>query len=195
MRTIIFIGPQGSGKGTQVDMLAKSLGALDQLVTKIQTGDIFRSLSLRKNYAASKIDQCIRAGNLMPDAITSGLVIDKLIQEVSLNNTILFDGYPRNKAQLNTLRQVLNFFDRDEIYVIHLETSEEIVIKRMKDRGRNDDTDESIRARLATYSKETIPLLENLRDLENVTVYDINGEGSVNDVHNMIVKSLGYEDK
>lgn len=189
-RTIIFIGPQGSGKGTQVDLLADTWESAGRVVTKIQTGDIFRALGATDSYAARAIKQCIEAGRLMPDAITNGLVVERLLQEVKENNDLIFDGYPRTRAQLAILQEVLAFFGRTQLDVVHLATPDAVVQTRMEERGRSDDTPESIKARLATYHQETAPLLAEFQSLSSIRIHEIPGAGTVEDVHQSILSAL-----
>ena len=190
MHTLLFIGPQGSGKGTQVSMLEESWKASGRAITRIQTGDIFRALSTTDSFAAQTINECITAGRLMPNAITDGLVVERILREIDAQNTLIFDGYPRNQVQVATLMEVLQFFGRKKIDVIHLDTPDAEVRERMEERGRSDDTSESIAARLATYHQETEPLLEHFRSMDAVRVHDIDGADTMEAVHDSIMNVL-----
>ena len=190
MHTLLFIGPQGSGKGTQVSMLETVWQASGQAVARIQTGDVFRSLSAADSFAAQTINECITAGRLMPNAITDGLVVERILREIDADNALIFDGYPRNEAQVATLMEVLQFFGRKKIDVIHLDTPDAEVRERMEERGRSDDTSESIAARLATYHQETEPLLEHFRSMDAVRVHDIDGADTMEAVHDSIMNVL-----
>ncbi len=190
MHTLLFIGPQGSGKGTQVSMLETVWQASGQAVARIQTGDVFRALSAADSFAAQTINECITAGRLMPNAITDGLVVERILREIDADNALIFDGYPRNEAQVATLMEVLQFFGRKKIDVIHLDTPDAEVRERMEERGRSDDTSESIAARLATYHQETEPLLEHFRSMDAVRVHDIDGADTMEAVHDSIMNVL-----
>ena len=188
--TVIFIGPQGSGKGTQVELLAAAWQADGRIVTCIQTGDVFRALGETDSYAAQAVATCIEAGRLMPDAITNGLVVERLLKEMHAENDLIFDGYPRNQAQLAVLQEVLEFFGRQQLDVVYLNTPDQIVQARMEARGRSDDTPASIAARLQTYHQETAPLLARFTSAPNITVHDISGAATINEVHDSILNAL-----
>ena len=187
MHTVLFIGPQGSGKGTQVSMLETAWETAGQASALIQTGDIFRALSAADSFAATTINECITAGHMMPNAITDGLVVERILRQIEADNALIFDGYPRNEVQVATLLEVLQFFGRATIDVIHLDTPDEIVQERMQERSRSDDTAAGIAARLATYHQETEPLLEQFRAMENVRVHTIAGGGTMEAVHESIM--------
>lgn len=193
-KTIIFIGPQGSGKGTQVELLAETYQATGRPVSCIQTGDIFRSLGVADSYVAKAVQAHIEAGNLMPDAITNGLVVERILQVVDAKKTLIFDGYPRSKSQVEILFEVLKFFGRTKADVIHLDTPDSVVIERMQARNRSDDTSESIASRLAIYHAETEPLLDLFNTMgEEVTVIPIAGAQSIEEVQAEIINKLGHE--
>lgn len=187
-RSIVFIGPQGSGKGTQVELLETALFAEGVPVVRLQTGDVFRALSSDGSFAGTRLQACLEAGQLVPDAITNGLLIERLLQQLTESNVVLFDGYPRSRAQADALCTTLAFFGRPTIDVLHLDTPDAIVRERMEERGRADDTPKAINARLSLYHQETEPLLEHFRAAEQVQVHDIDGSASIEAVHQAIVE-------
>ena len=189
-RTIIFIGPQGSGKGTQVELLVKATQAKNQSVACIQTGDFLRSLAESDSYVANCIKSSLAAGQLIPDPIMDGLVVERLLSVFTADTSLVFDGYPRNQAQVKTLQEVLGFFGREHLAVIHLVTPDAEVKERMLERGRADDTPASIAVRLTTYHKQTEPLLGYFRNLSSATIHDIDGVGAVESVHEAIMQKL-----
>ena len=190
MNSIVFIGPQGSGKGTQVELLAEAFQAAERSVATIQTGEIFRSFSTETGYVEQVIQEHINAGHLMPDVITNGLVVERVLHVITEDQILLFDGYPRNRAQVQILMEVLAFFGRSTIDVIHLDTPNEVVTTRMQARNRSDDTADSIKARLQTYHQETEPLLDVYRGLDEVTLHTIDGAQSIAAVQAEIAEKL-----
>lgn len=191
--TIVFIGPQGSGKGTQIAELRKKLQELDgaKKIVEIQTGRGFRGMTERQGtFAEKKVVDSMNAGDLQPDFLTNILWGQEMLAELDNESHLLIDGFPRNCAQANVLDEALRFFERNEVHVINLDTPEEEVKKRMLARGRADDTDESIAHRLRQYQNETIPVLEFYRNRPHTTVHDIAGDGTVAEVQAQICAAL-----
>jgi len=84
------MGPQGSGKGTQADILSEKLG-----IPHISTGEIFRENIKNQTELGKKIEQIVKSGALVPDEITNEITKQRLEQEDCANGFIL-DGFPRN---------------------------------------------------------------------------------------------------
>ncbi len=99
MRIVIF-GPQGSGKGTQAELIARRHGW-----PYISTGDIFRYHLKNQTELGNKIQPYINAGNLVPDDLTNHLVKERL-QQPDCEMGFVLDGYPRNQAQLEFLNSL-----------------------------------------------------------------------------------------
>lgn len=164
---ILLIGPQGSGKSTQADLIADHLK-----IPKITVGDIFRKLAQQANDQGKRIRGVLEQGQLVDDVTTSQTVKERLDQSDCQNGFVL-DGYPR------TLEQA-RIFDPGFNKVFYLKLDREKVLERLLKRGRDDDTEELIKTRLNLYYNQTQPLLdyyENMGDL-----VEINGEGSIEEV-------------
>lgn len=189
-QALIFFGPQGSGKGTQLDNVVRVFADRTIPATTIQTGDVFRSLAKTDTPAAQQIGDCLAAGKFVPTAITNTLVIQALMDRWSPERRVLFDGYPRTLAQAKTLVEVLEFFACDGISVLHLDVPDTVVEERMRERGRADDTPELIAKRLELYHAETQPVLEFLAEQPSVTVHTIDGSGSIEAVETAITDTL-----
>lgn len=145
IKKILFLGVQGSGKSTQGKLLAKFLG-----LPYISTGDMFRGLG-------GEIKQFLDQGRLVDDQTTSKIVRERLAESDCQNGFIL-DGYPR------TLEQA-RLFDPRFDKVFYLDLPEEIATERLIKRGREDDTLELIKTRLALYYKQTEQLLDYYQKL------------------------------
>lgn len=189
-KTIIFIGPQGSGKGTQVEAVAAAFTARAEVVFVAQTGQPFRELAARGGYAAARVRDTIEAGHLVPHVIVSALVIKELIDNLSPETNLILDGYPRDVAQAETLEEALAFFERPQLTVIHLDTPDEVVIARMKGRGRNDDTDEAIAQRLQLYHTLTEPLVAHYVKRPDTNFVTIDGAQPIRVVTKEITAAL-----
>jgi len=145
---ILFIGPPGSGKSTQVKLLAEYLN-----LPYISTGDIFRNLAQEDHEEGKRIKQILDAGQLVDDETVIKL-IKKKVAQTDCQNGFILDGYPRNLEQASKLTGV-NF---DKAFYLKLPKKE--VLRRLLKRGRTDDTEESIRKRLDLYYQQTQSLID-----------------------------------
>jgi adenylate kinase len=191
--SVIFVGPQGSGKGTQIDRLDKVLLEKDPVrrVVDIQTGRRFRALSARhETYAEKKVARTLDTGALQPDFLTYILWGEAMLDQLDAKSHLLVDGFPRTVKQADVLDDALDFFERSELHIINLDTPEEVVRERMQGRARADDTHESIEERLRWYKEDTLPVLDYYRVRPDTTVHDIDGTDTVEGVHEQILKAL-----
>ncbi|MFA6533917.1 MAG: nucleoside monophosphate kinase [Patescibacteria group bacterium] len=97
---IVFLGPQGSGKGTQAEKLAA-----DFKIPVIATGQIYRDEAKKKTVLGDKVASCVNQGKLVPDDITNDLIIRRLGKKDCRRGFIL-DGYPRTLAQAEALAAI-----------------------------------------------------------------------------------------
>ncbi len=175
MRRILLIGPQGSGKSTQADLLSQFLN-----IPKISTGDIFRDLSKENSEQAAKVKEILDQGRLVDDTLTATIVKNRL-QETDCQNGFIMDGYPRNIHQVQ-------LFDPGFQKIIYLKTPKEELLKRLMARGRADDTREAINTRLDLYFSQTQPLLDYYKN-QGILV-EVSGIGDVSQIQNEIKKSI-----
>jgi len=187
MKNIILFGKPGAGKGTQAALLRDAF----QLV-HISTGDLFR-YNIGNNtslgaLAKSYMDQ----GDLVPDEVT----IKMLEEEVDANpdaGGFIFDGFPRTAKQAEALDEFLHGKDMNVHATIGLEVDEEVLIKRLlnrgKDSGRADDQDEEkIRNRFEEYNNKTAPLI-NYYKAQN-KFHSITGVGTVTEISEQLIALL-----
>ena len=187
MKNIILFGKPGAGKGTQAALLRDTF----QLV-HISTGDLFR-YNIGNNtslgaLAKSYMDQ----GDLVPDEVT----IKMLEEEVDANpdaGGFIFDGFPRTAKQAEALDEFLHGKDMNVHATIGLEVDEEVLIKRLlnrgKDSGRADDQDEEkIRNRFEEYNNKTAPLI-NYYKAQN-KFHSITGVGTVTEISEQLIALL-----
>ena len=195
IKTVIFIGPQGSGKGTQIEKLKQVLEARDRRrVVDIQTGRRFRALAAtQETFAEDKIASTLNTGVLQPDFITTVLWGRAMLDQLDDKSHLLIDGFPRTVGQIPDLDDAFHFFGRGTIDVVHLATPEEVVRARMESRARLDDTSASIEERLRSYREETLPVIEYYRNRSETRVHDIDGQLSIDGVHDAIIAALALE--
>lgn len=192
--TVIFIGPQGSGKGTQIAKLDAVLRAQDptRRVVDIQTGRRFRALAQKQeNFTERHVFSTLDTGQLQPLFLSVVLWGDAMLHHVDTECHVLIDGFPRTVHEAHVVESALAFYQREHIVVINLDTPEEVVRNRMKGRARADDTDASIEARLAWYREEVVPVIDFYRARPGTTVCDIDGTDTIDGVHDAIVRALG----
>jgi adenylate kinase len=192
-RTIIFIGPQGSGKGTQIERLSRTLKDRDpeRRTIDIQTGRRFRSLAAKQEgFTERKVYETLDSGMLQPLFLSVVLWGDAFHHHADADAHILVDGFPRTLQEAHVLESALNFYAREHITVVHLNTPEDVVRRRMEGRARPDDTSKSIEARLRWYREETLPVVEYYRTRPRTDVIDIDGTLSIDEVHQEILKTV-----
>jgi adenylate kinase len=97
---LVFIGPQGSGKGTQANLLSKLLK-----IPHISTGDIFREIEHEDSELALTVKKLIDKGKLVPDKVTNKIVENRLSRSDAKRGFIL-DGYPRDLGQAKFLSRI-----------------------------------------------------------------------------------------
>jgi len=192
-KTVIFIGPQGSGKGTQIAKLDAVLNEKDptRRVVDIQTGRRFRAMAAKgEGFTEKKIETTLNTGMLQPLFLSTVLWGDAMKEHVDDNCHLLVDGFPRIVDEARVLESALNFYNRQPLSIVNLNTPEEIVRERMLSRARLDDTEESIEERLRWYREETLPVVEYYRTRPQTMVHDIVGTGSIDEVHQAILLAL-----
>lgn len=127
---IIIIGPQGSGKGTQADLLGPKIAAI-----KLSTGDLFRGEIAAESPLGLKVKDILATGNLVSDDITLGLVARRLDSIAAEGiRSIIFDGFPRTAAQAEGLDGLLAERGQTVDAVIELAVPEDVLIERMSGR-------------------------------------------------------------
>ncbi|WP_427454795.1 adenylate kinase [Litorimonas sp. WD9-15] len=154
---LVLFGPPAAGKGTQ----AKRLVAERQLI-QLSTGDMLRAAIKSGSELGQKVEGIIKAGDLVSDEIVIALIEDQLDSNPGAAGFI-FDGFPRTVAQAEALDSVLAKRDESVDSVIRLKVDDGSILgrieKRFLEQGRKDDNPEVFKHRLATYNKQTAPLL------------------------------------
>ena len=160
---LLFLGPPGAGKGTQASLICESNDYLH-----LSTGELLRYEVDKKTALGIKIKEIINRGKLVDDE----LVLEIVKQNLALSKQRwILDGYPRNISQADSLTKVLNELKQPLEKVFYLNLDEDILVKRLINRGRTDDNEEIIRTRLDIYKEATQPLIlyyERLKILEYI---------------------------
>jgi adenylate kinase len=208
MRKYVIMGVQGSGKGTQSEMLCTDLG-----MVHISVGDIFRWHVQHHTKLGAQVRRTMNAGDLVGDDLVESVVRERLDQH-DWNFGFVIDGFPRNGRQAEFF---MESYDIDG--VIHLELSEDEVRRRVLSRRlcpncgmdynliadrpkvegrcdicgyelitRPDDTPGALDARLRDYNEKTRPVLELFGRKE--FVHDIDASPPVDEVQAKIREVL-----
>lgn len=174
---IILVGVAGAGKSKQGRLLADEKG-----FAWISTGEILRVL------VTGKRRQEMLEGKLLSDAEMIRMM-DKVLDLINLSEEFILDGFPRTAKQADWLIDQVHMERFKITGVIHLVASEDVVLDRLKSRGRPDDTEEAIRQRFDEYEAVTQPLLKHFRS-NHIPVWDIDGDQKPSIVHDEIMSKL-----
>lgn len=177
---LLFIGPPGAGKGTQAQLVAEKLD-----IPHISTGDMFRHHVSSGTELGRQVDTIMRAGDYVPDEITVAMLKGRIALDDARNGFIL-DGFPRTAAQVDALDDLIGPDGLDAVVVF--EVDEDALVERLLARGRDDDTEETIRTRFGVYLDQTQPLLEVYG--ERGLLVPVDGLGGVEDITERILTAL-----
>ncbi len=207
----ILVGPPGSGKGTQAELLARELG-----IKSFSSGQILREEIIRKTVIGREADRLLRQGLFMPDDIVCKMMIGRL---KSARKAVIFDGFPRNLAQAKIFNDYLEKHKSiNTVIDINLSLSKifDRILGRLscqcgeifhrkyrppKKKGlcdycggklkkRSDDNEKTLRARLRVYQRETKPIIKYYQKKKGYQYFRLNGGGSVEAVNRMLIKKV-----
>jgi adenylate kinase len=208
MRKYVIMGVQGSGKGTQSEMLVDDLD-----LVHIGVGDIFRWNVSSHTKIGAQVRRTLAAGALVDDELVESVVRDRLALH-DWNYGFVIDGFPRNARQAEFF---LEGYDIDAVIVLELpdeEVHRRVLSRRLCSKcgldynlmasspaapgicdvcggqlvSRPDDTPEALAARLADYHEKTRPIIELFERKEFVV--HIDATRSVEEVQAEIRKRL-----
>ncbi|MCO5177401.1 MAG: nucleoside monophosphate kinase [Thermomicrobiales bacterium] len=216
MRHVVFIGPQGAGKGTQAARIAPRFNLLH-----LATGDLFRALMSQDSDLAAEVRSYYDRGDLVPDALTARVLfaaLDGQAESATVNGALV-DGFPRNAAQAEVLDNQIDGRNESLVAVVHIDVKRDVLMRRLTGRlicktcgatyhrefnppkvegicdldggelyVRSDDTEEAVARRLDIYFEQTEPLLDRWR--ERGLVLEIDGDQAIDDVTEAIAAAL-----
>lgn len=211
---IILIGAQGSGKGTQAELLSQALG-----IPHVASGDLFRKAFDEKTELGIKAEAYLDRGELVPDEITVAMVFARL-QEPDCAQGVLLDGFPRTVAQAQALDEGLQRTGKQVDLAIYLKVPREELLKRLAGRyicranqhvyniythppkvpgvcdldgselyQRPDDRGEAVEKRLDIFFSETILLLDYYEKQHKLA--EVDGNQSIDQVQKALLEAIG----
>ncbi|MFA5839094.1 MAG: adenylate kinase [Candidatus Margulisiibacteriota bacterium] len=212
---LVFLGPPGSGKGTQAKRLAEKLS-----LPHISVGDLLRIEVQQGTVTGKNIKAIMEAGNLVPDEVTIELTRNRIIQPDCAKGFIL-DGFPRNVVQAEALDAMLEKENIILSKVVYFDIAKDQIVSRLsgrrscrkcgavyhikfnppknegicdKDGGelyqRADDEENSIRTRFDVYNNQTQVLIERYKKVKKLVTVDAGKE--INQVYADLLLAIKY---
>jgi len=185
---LVLLGPPGSGKGTQAELLHEKLK-----LPHVASGDLFRENLKNETELGLLAKKYMDKGQLVPDDVTIAMVRERL-QQPDCAQGVILDGFPRTLAQAESLDEMLAGMGRRLNGVLYLAAPDEELVRRLSGRWicsqcqtpyhtlfnppaeegicdlcggelyqRDDDKPETVRARLKVYHRQTAPLIDYYR--------------------------------
>lgn len=121
---IVFLGPPGSGKGTQSEVLRERFG-----IPQISTGDMLRAARKAGTKLGREAEGFMNAGKLVPDAVVIGLVEER-VQNPDAQKGFILDGFPRTAAQADALDALLKRLGKPLDRVVQIDVPRELLVER-----------------------------------------------------------------
>jgi adenylate kinase len=209
---LIFIGPPGSGKGTQAKRLASRFD-----IPHISTGDMLREAVSGGTPLGQQAAPIMAAGGLVPDDLMIGIINERLGQPDATKGFIL-DGFPRTLVQAEKLDGIVGN-GTEPLRVLQLLVPDDAIVHRITMRrtcaqcgaiyhlennppakdsvcdrcgaeviARPDDTEEAVRKRLEAFHRQTMPVATYYKSKEMLR--EVDGVGPLDVVFERIAKAL-----
>lgn len=202
---IMLLGAPGAGKGTQAARIVEEFGLIH-----LSTGDILRKAVADKTPLGLEAKRHMDEGGLVPDGVVIGLVQERITQSDALERGVLFDGFPRTIPQADALGTALAASGLTLNAVVSVEVDPEAIVARITARRqcracgkifnvvsdgdldtctecggevyqRDDDTEATVRKRLAAYDEQTSKLIPYYA--EHGTLFTVDGNRTPDEVY------------
>ena len=182
---LILMGPPGSGKGTQAQLLAK-----EPRWVHVSTGELFRENLTNGTPLGKLAEGYMSKGEYVPDDVTVGMVRERL-RSIPPTQRIVFDGFPRTVAQAEALDALLRDSGRPLPGVVLIECSRDELVGRLAKRGqsRADDSPDVVGKRFDVYEEQTRPVVAYYDRKGLVT--RVNGIGDVSQIESRLKAAIG----
>lgn len=167
---IILMGPTGSGKSSQGELIAQDLGGVH-----LSSGHV-----LRDHPATAEL---MKSGNLVPAEQVEN-VVGEVIDGIPQEKPIVLDGFPRTQSNVDWIDHELLKHGRQLRMVILLNVDREAILQRLRLRDRSDDTEDAVRRKWSAYERWTKPVIDHYR--EQGILQEVDGNGTFEDVRDRI---------
>jgi adenylate kinase len=215
---LVLLGPPGAGKGTQAQIISKSLE-----LPHISSGDIFRENLKNKTELGTQAEGFINRGALVPDDLTIAMIRERLSRPDCQAGALL-DGFPRTPAQAEALDTMLRDFDSQVDAVPYIKVDEKELVERLSGRWtciakghvfhekynpprdpgicdydgsalyqREDDKPETVINRIRVYFEQTEPLIDYYR--QRGLLLEVDGAQSIDEVSKELLNALPVSKK
>lgn len=205
---LVLFGMQGSGKGTQSQLIAQRCG-----LQIFETGAELRRLGSEESELGKRVKGIIESGNLVPTEVVMEIIAN-FLHNLPEGKSALFDGIPRSDDQKNLFNELMQKEGRSFMGLL-IELTEEEAIKRLTTRRicpsckiiyptfykkndcekdgstlitRQDDTPDAIRVRLDTFLQKTVPVIESYKAQNKILI--VKGEQAIDGVTKDIMDIL-----
>ncbi len=205
---LVLFGMQGSGKGTQSQLIAERCG-----LQIFETGAELRRLGAEDSDLGKKVKAIIEAGNLVPTEVVMEIIAD-FLHNLPEGASALFDGIPRSDDQQKLFDELMQKEGRSFMGLL-IELTEAEAVKRLTTRRvcphcktnypafytkdacekdgstlitRQDDTPDAIRVRIDTFIQKTAPVIEAYKAQGKMLI--VKGEQSIEGVTKDIIEVL-----
>lgn len=196
-KSIIFVGRSGCGKGTQAELLIEQLKKIDtsgREIFYLETGKKFRDFIEGESYTQKLSKEIYKSGALQPSFIAIHMWSHIFINEFKGDEHMVIDGTPRTYPEAETLDDVFKFYGRENPMVIFLNVGRDWSIARLQERGRADDKSrEEIEKRITWFDTDVVPAIEHMRQSRAYDFFEVNGEQSIEKVHEDIMNMLAQK--
>lgn len=214
---VVLLGAPGAGKGTQAKVISEQIG-----LPHIASGDLFREHLAKNTRLGQMVKPFLESGQLVPDAITTEMVVDRLTRPDSAKGAIL-DGFPRTCEQARSLDEALDAKGLRVDRAVSIDVSPEELIRRLSGRWicrqcqtpyheserppsqagvcdvcggqlyqRVDDQPDTVRKRLQVYFEQTAPLIDHYHQAGVLVA--VNGEQDIAAVTRDLLAALDLND-
>lgn len=210
-KLFILVGPPGSGKGTQSELLTKELN-----INYYSVGEILRNEVANKTKLGKEVVPFLKAGTLAPDDLIARIMFNKLKNS---RKSLIFDGFPRNLKQAKLLDEEVKQLEISKV-VIEIDLPVSKIIERISGRRycvcgktyhlkykptkikgvcdkcgkklkvRSDAKPEVVKERIKIYNKKTRPIINFYKDNNGYVYRHIDGDQAIPKVHDDIRKII-----
>lgn len=192
LKTFIFMGRSGCGKGTQGKLLEGKLRTIDAEhdILYLESGDIFRNFIKGNNYSQKLSREVYESGSLQPEFLAVWAWASLLVDNMGGKEHLILDGVPRKLRETHVLDSALKFYGRKQTHIIYINVSRSWSKERMMARGRLDDNHDDVEVRLNWFDADVMPAVNYFRNNQDYIFHDIDGEQSIDEVYGAVLASL-----